>query len=1152
MSVLTKLSSLVLTETIDRAGQAVGVGKVSGPVVAFLQHHLTDHSQKLPAALRTATERAWTALEVALAGDTFWQRCLSSAEDRSFRQQVRAFLDATILVGDGDRQAALTQLRAARKAGVLDGAGIDTGAVVGRVTDFARHADPTKLLAAEWQAAAGLGDDLRADYPALARVVSARPTDGMPVLVVAARYFFRRQVEADPELFRGLAVAQLDRLSAAQEEGYAALDAALAEQGDRLHALLADVREVVVETHGAVLDLQAQVEGQSEQVRQIAQAVEKLLDQHQLSRRELRPSDSLSIRNDHERELVKQLVARYRSLPEGERRDVPALLNAVGKLEVVTGDFDAAQKDFQAVAEMERDTKAKAEAHSNAYRAALERRDWPGAVQELVKAINLDPKRFAPFPTGKYQPVRILGAGGFGVAFLCKHRLMDARVVIKTLLLDDLGRDADKVFLEAQVIRQLDHPSVIRISDCGYVDAAKKSRPFIVMDYFEGGTLEEQVQKHGPLPVPDLLAVARLVAEGLHAAHEKGILHRDVKPANLLVRQDGAVWKAKVIDFGLAQQQKVVQKSMNASTATRSKTLVGDSIAGTLDYGPPEQMGKRADPVGPYSDVYGWAKTCCFALFQTTQPTLRHWQSVPQPLAELLGRCLEDDPKARPQGFTEVLTAFDLFADAPAPESKVPRSVASDAEVFGPVTAKSERTTKRPVKPSRRPLVIGGVVVAVLLIAGLAVVASGMLRPRSTTPLTQGPGQPESDVPVRPIDRGPGKKTGGEMPPAKVDGPTNPATADDATRLQGEWVCTYEEYAGKVRSAAELKESDKTLTVKGKRFTINRMKDGVPAGYDGEFELNPSTTPKKFDFSSNGPPWFVGVYELSKDEFQVCYRVAVTPDEKKDRATDFKTWVGSYRVLNTFKRVAPAPKVDWTPLFNGKDLTNFYTYLGDKDSKSYGKNNDPEGVFTIRDGVLRVSGKLHGALLTEKEYENYHMKVEYRWGEKTWPPREMKARDSGIFLHCDWKEDEPQGWPRSYVECQMIEGGTGDLIKVGGTQKLSVEAERRDEQVYFKPGATPITQDRGRFNWFARDPAWKDVKGFRGKQDVERPVGEWNTLECICERDKITLILNGTVVNVGTYDGRVKGKIAIQSQWAEVFFRKIEVKDLTPTPPIGN
>src|SRR5208337_2953440 len=115
------------------------------------------------------------------------------------------------------------------------------------------------------------------------------------------------------------------------------------------------------------------------------------------------------------------------------------LLSAVGKLGVVAGDFDAAQKDFQTVARLEQNHKAQAEAHYNAYLTSLEKRDWQGAIQEFVKAIKLDGKRFASFPVGKYQPIRILGAGGFGVAFLCKHKYMEGQVVVKTLMLKTWG-----------------------------------------------------------------------------------------------------------------------------------------------------------------------------------------------------------------------------------------------------------------------------------------------------------------------------------------------------------------------------------------------------------------------------------------------------------------------------------------------------------------------------------------------------------------------------------------------------------------------------------------------------------------------------------------------------------------------------------------
>jgi hypothetical protein len=84
----------------------------------------------------------------------------------------------------------------------------------------------------------------------------------------------------------------------------------------------------------------------------------------------------------------------------------------------------------------------------------------------------------------------------------------------------------------------------------------------------------------------------------------------------------------------------------------------------------------------------------------------------------------------------------------------------------------------------------------------------------------------------------------------------------------------------------------------------------------------------------------------------------------------------------------------------------------------------------------------------------------------------------------------------------------------------------------------------GRFNWYGRDPNWKDVKGFRGRHDVEKPVGQWNTLEAICDGDKITNILNAKVVNVGTKSTHTKGKILFQSEGAEVFFRKVDLKPL--------
>jgi hypothetical protein len=263
-----------------------------------------------------------------------------------------------------------------------------------------------------------------------------------------------------------------------------------------------------------------------------------------------------------------------------------------------------------------------------------------------------------------------------------------------------------------------------------------------------------------------------------------------------------------------------------------------------------------------------------------------------------------------------------------------------------------------------------------------------------------------------------------------------------------------------------------------------------------------------------------------------------------------KTWLAgcvAFSFLGAFVPASPAPQAptgavkEKIVLFNGKNLDGFYTYLG-----GYGKNNDPKKVFTVQNGMIRVSGEVFGCFVTEKEYENYHLIVEFKWGEQTFKPREKGARDSGVLLHCVGKDGAASGVWLESIECQMIEGGTGDFILVAGKgrPKLTARAEKRDGQWYYNPKAEPREFTSGRINWYGRDPQWKDITGFRGKQDVERPLGEWNRLEVICDGDKITNILNGKVVNSCSHANPHKGKILFQSEGAEVFFRRIELVPL--------
>jgi hypothetical protein len=236
--------------------------------------------------------------------------------------------------------------------------------------------------------------------------------------------------------------------------------------------------------------------------------------------------------------------------------------------------------------------------------------------------------------------------------------------------------------------------------------------------------------------------------------------------------------------------------------------------------------------------------------------------------------------------------------------------------------------------------------------------------------------------------------------------------------------------------------------------------------------------------------------------------------------------------------------------FNGKDFDGWYTFLRDH------KHEDPDHVFSINaEGQLHISGQEFGGITTEKNYGNYHLVTEWKWGEKTWElltPKSLArpkgcSRDAGILVHGVGPDGAAYGnWLES-IEAQIIEGGVGDFLVVSGEKAPSLTVEVRPgeaKQVYFAPGGKPMTKRGGRFNWWGRDPAWTDTLGFRDKFNVEKRHGEWNRHEVICDGDAITTILNGYLVNHGTKSNRTEGKIQIQSEGAEIIFRKIEVRPL--------
>jgi|SRR5687768_4083779 len=208
---------------------------------------------------------------------------------------------------------------------------------------------------------------------------------------------------------------------------------------------------------------------------------------------------------------------------------------------------------------------------------------------------------------------------------------------------------------------------------------------------------------------------------------------------------------------------------------------------------------------------------------------------------------------------------------------------------------------------------------------------------------------------------------------------------------------------------------------------------------------------------------------------------------------------------------ATAQQKTVTPLFNGKNLDGWYSFLTTK-----GKNNDPEKVFTVENGLLHISGKEFGYICTEKIFKNFHLAVEFKWGQKKFPPRDADTtkRDNGICFYVPLNEKDFV-WPKS-IECQVQEGDVGDFWMIDSTTVV-IDGKRTEPNNYTRA-----------------------VK----KRDGEKPNGEWNLVEVISNKGKITYIVNGIVVNEATSPSLNEGKIIIQSEGAEIYYRKIEITEL--------
>lgn len=199
---------------------------------------------------------------------------------------------------------------------------------------------------------------------------------------------------------------------------------------------------------------------------------------------------------------------------------------------------------------------------------------------------------------------------------------------------------------------------------------------------------------------------------------------------------------------------------------------------------------------------------------------------------------------------------------------------------------------------------------------------------------------------------------------------------------------------------------------------------------------------------------------------------------------------------------------NFKPIFNNKNLEGWYTFL-----EKQGKDKDTIQNFQVEDGTIHVLGKEFGYIATNKTYKDFHLTLEFKWGIKKFPPREDQKRDAGILYHVS--EDIDKVWPRC-IEFQIQEGDVGDIWLL---DSASME---------LKGVRTP------RINYYR-------VEKFK---DNEKPNGQWNKVEVISKNGIVKHIINGVLVNGGTKLDIAGGKILLQSEGAEIYYRNIKIAEL--------
>jgi hypothetical protein len=235
--------------------------------------------------------------------------------------------------------------------------------------------------------------------------------------------------------------------------------------------------------------------------------------------------------------------------------------------------------------------------------------------------------------------------------------------------------------------------------------------------------------------------------------------------------------------------------------------------------------------------------------------------------------------------------------------------------------------------------------------------------------------------------------------------------------------------------------------------------------------------------------------------------------------------------------------------FNGQSLAGFTKWLQDT------KHEDPQSDYRVTDGMIHIGGRGMGYLATDDSYRDYHLSVECKWGDRT--DGSKYVRNSGILLHAAGPHGNARGIWMASIECQLAQGCEGDLIVIRGKSAedhvipVNLTSDTKtagDGRTRWQRGGAKTVYSGKQFWWSKHEDGFQELLDSRGKDDVASPLGQWTLVECICDGSRITIKINGTTVNECYDVFPTAGKILLENEKNEIYFRNLQIRPLRTSP----